>query len=79
VQRVIAQARDGLRVRTYNINGAPIDGGLDNSGIGPLPPGYVRSPNSAAGASDPNPAATSPPDAAPPATSPSAAPQNTGN
>jgi peptidyl-prolyl cis-trans isomerase C len=79
VQRVIAQAREGLRVRPYNINSAPIDGGLDNSGIGPLPPGYVRSLNSAAGASDPNPAATSPADAAPPATSPSAAPQNTGN
>jgi peptidyl-prolyl cis-trans isomerase C len=79
VQRVIAQAREGLRVRSYNMNGTPIDGGPDNSGIGPMLPGYVPSRNGATGAPDTDPAATSPFDAAPSAPSPSAAPQNTGN
>ena len=49
VQHVIAEARQGLRVRTYNMNGSPMDGGLDNSGIGPLMPGYVRAPSAAPG------------------------------
>lgn len=75
VQRVVAEARQGLRVRKYNINGSPMDGGADNSGIGPLMPGYVRAPPSA-GAPAPN---TPPAEANPTDVDPSGTPQNTGN
>ena len=41
VQRVVAEARDGLRVRKYNMNGTPMEPGPGDAVPGPLMPGYV--------------------------------------
>lgn len=79
VQRVVAEAREGLRVRKYNMNGSPMDGGLDNSGIGPVMPGFVRAPSTAPGSPDTDPDRAGPADSRPPSVSPNGASRNSGN
>lgn len=45
VQRVVAEAREGLRVRKYNMNGTPMVPGPGDTQTEPLMPGYVRPSN----------------------------------
>jgi peptidyl-prolyl cis-trans isomerase C len=45
VQRIVAEARIGLRVHEFNLNGTPVDAGSEDNPLGVQMPGYVRPPN----------------------------------